>query len=304
LIYFSNIQEAEREMCRGIILLQNCYVTERPSKKDGYCIKIFNTLDHPIFCRQDLRGKPLNKPLGNSNYCLLRLKSKEEGKDWLVNLIKATPDFEKPKDEVKDNDSDSSDDDGDESDDHKDSSLEEAQERPTFQLDHTNSPTINATNPSPKKDTRTPKIRKQVPSDSRKDPSKTPILERNEITGKLPPNDTALNNYINSGISANDLKDALSKLRSSLREELNKVIETKLDEQSKNLTTKIQTTESRLAYSLRLPTPPLVPPSHKNNMKSDSIKHRLTNTLKTQVSLNTLLLFLIIYLLLSIFWIL
>jgi len=119
-----------------------------------------------------------------------------------------------------------------------------------------------------------------------------------------------------SGLSAEELKELLTTLRNNLKDDLNKVIETKLQEQSNILSSKIDITEAHIAYTLRLPTPPPGPAlstsssSHRTSPTSTSsafpknLKENLGIMLRSQFSLNTVLLIVIIYLLLSIVWML
>lgn len=82
-----------------ILLDKGCFVTQRPTKKEGFCIKIFNVYGHPIHSKSDLKGKPFLKPrMGHANnYCLLLLANSEEGKKWVKKLIAATTDYEATK---------------------------------------------------------------------------------------------------------------------------------------------------------------------------------------------------------------
>jgi len=296
-------------------MLQNCYVTERPSKKDGFCIKIYNISGNPIFSRQDLRGKPLNKPLGGlSSYCLLRLKSKEEGKDWINHLSKAIPDFEQMRAiAIKDNQSDSSDLDEVET----YSTSDEPVSVPPVTLTQDNSPGGTLNPPiqiSPRKDksSKGPKkppgksVTPEAKQDSKingLDPMKSPLMAQN-ITSRSGDLIGAKITLHNSGLSPAELKTILLTLSHNLKEDLNKVLESKLEEQANHLTTKIQATESHIAYALRLPTP--LPVSHTSSASSPSKspKQKFLFMLSSQFSLNTVLLFFIIYLLLSILWML
>jgi hypothetical protein len=337
LIYYASQADAERENCRGIILLNNCYIKERHTKKDGFCIKIFNTLNHPIFSRQDLRGKPLNKPLAvNLNYCLLRLKSTEEGKDWLRHLIKATPDFDHTKSLVeKDNDSDSSDgpDDADESEssqgDNETPSTPAvnatgsiSQFNPTgSNLPGTEPAVVNNTRTSPgtqsptrrredKNDKFQPKIMKKG-SETKPNP---PQSHRKSVDGASkptfipPPIDPPIKPQ--PGVSTAEYKEMMSQLQSTLREDLNKVIDAKLDQYYKNvISMKLDNSESRISYLIRsgIPETRTTSSASKNNhhprsSKSETPAKKFLELARTQVTLNTLLLLVIIYFLLSILW--
>eukprot|EP01125_Pyxidicula_operculata_P011878 TRINITY_DN3889_c0_g1_i2.p1 TRINITY_DN3889_c0_g1~~TRINITY_DN3889_c0_g1_i2.p1 ORF type:complete len:758 (-),score=234.54 TRINITY_DN3889_c0_g1_i2:2121-4394(-) len=95
LIYFKSRSDVAKEACTGIINLKGCYIKERPTKKAGFCIKIFNVSQYSIYSRSDLKGKPFLSNLipAKSDYCLIRLNDVEKGKAWLSALISATPDF-------------------------------------------------------------------------------------------------------------------------------------------------------------------------------------------------------------------
>jgi len=339
LIYYTSQADAEREVCRGIILLNNCYIKERHTKKDGFCIKIFNTLNHPIFSRQDLRGKPLNKPLAvNMNYCLLRLKSTEEGKDWLRHLIKATPDFDHTKSLVeKDNDSDSSDgpDDADESE-----SSQGDNETPTtpavsatvpllqlnppssINLPGTESAVVNNTRASP--GTQSPTRRREDSKNEKLPPPKilkkqtqsetkfNPPSQRKSLDGSNPNFITTVDQPIKPqpGVITADYKEMMVQLQNTLRDDFNKVIDAKLDQYYKNvISTKLDNSESRISYLIRsgLPETRTTSSSSKNNhsqksSKSETKVKKFLELARTQVTLNTLLLLVIIYFLLSILW--
>jgi len=98
LVYFKSKTDVQREICAGIVLLQSCLVKQRPSKKAGFCIKIFSVYQRTIFSRQDLRGKPLRKVIpAATDYCLIRLTTDELGKEWLLALQQAIPDYDECK---------------------------------------------------------------------------------------------------------------------------------------------------------------------------------------------------------------
>jgi len=338
LIYFTSQADVEREVCRGIILLNNCYIKERHTKKDGYCIKIYNTLNHPIFSRQDLRGKPLNKPLAvNMNYCLIRLKSTEEGKDWLRHLIKATPDFDHTKSLMgKDNDSDSSDgpDDADESE-----SSQGDNEAPANSgaisaipissvLNPTSSPNLTPTEPvgvnnarhsprqSPTEDTKNEKnqpklIKKQTDALPKVMTSLPPQRKSLDFTSKpnfIPPVEQPVKPQ--PSVTTAEYKEMMSQLQNTLREDLNKVIDAKLDQYYKNvISTKLDNSESRISYIIRsnVPETRQTSSTSKNNhspktSKSETPIKKFLEIARQNITLNTFLLLVIIYFLLSILW--
>ncbi|KAL3289902.1 hypothetical protein HHI36_023287 [Cryptolaemus montrouzieri] len=69
----------------GTILLNSCKVIERPSKKDGFCFKLYNPLDQSIWAP---RG-PENETIGAvvqplpSSYSIFRAPSQASGMCWL-----------------------------------------------------------------------------------------------------------------------------------------------------------------------------------------------------------------------------
>lgn len=69
----------------GTILLNSCKVIERPSKKDGFCFKLYNPLDQTIWAP---RG-PENETIGAvvqplpSSYLIFRAPSQASGMCWL-----------------------------------------------------------------------------------------------------------------------------------------------------------------------------------------------------------------------------
>lgn len=68
----------------GTVLLTSCQVIERPSKKDGFCFKLFNPLDQSIWTRgpeKETMGAVI-QPLPNS-YLIFRAPSQAAGKCWM-----------------------------------------------------------------------------------------------------------------------------------------------------------------------------------------------------------------------------
>ncbi|XP_066158649.1 oxysterol-binding protein-related protein 8 isoform X2 [Euwallacea fornicatus] len=69
----------------GTVLLNSCKVIERPSKKDGFCFKLYNPLDQTIWAP---RG-PENETIGAvvqplpSSYLIFRASSQASGMCWL-----------------------------------------------------------------------------------------------------------------------------------------------------------------------------------------------------------------------------
>lgn len=68
----------------GTVILTSCQVIERPSKKDGFCFKLFNPLDQSIWTRgpeKETMGAVV-QPLPNS-YLIFRAPSQAAGKCWM-----------------------------------------------------------------------------------------------------------------------------------------------------------------------------------------------------------------------------
>lgn len=69
----------------GTILLNSCKVIERPSKKDGFCFKLYNPLDLSIWAPRGPENETIGavvQPLPNS-YCIFRAPSQGSGMCWL-----------------------------------------------------------------------------------------------------------------------------------------------------------------------------------------------------------------------------
>lgn len=69
----------------GTVILNVCQVIERPSKKNGFCFKLFNALDQSIWASKGPRGESLGGitlPLPAS-YLIFRTSSIEAGKTWM-----------------------------------------------------------------------------------------------------------------------------------------------------------------------------------------------------------------------------
>lgn len=68
----------------GTVILTSCQVIERPSKKDGFCFKLFNPLDQSIWTRgpeKETMGAVI-QPLPTS-YLIFRAPSQAAGKCWM-----------------------------------------------------------------------------------------------------------------------------------------------------------------------------------------------------------------------------
>ncbi|XP_070199099.1 oxysterol-binding protein-related protein 8-like isoform X4 [Littorina saxatilis] len=69
----------------GTILLNTCQLLERPSKKDGFCFKLFHPLDQSIWATKGPKGEQIGafvQPLPYS-YCIFRAPSESAGKCWM-----------------------------------------------------------------------------------------------------------------------------------------------------------------------------------------------------------------------------
>lgn len=70
----------------GTVVLTSCKVIERPSKKDGFCFKLFHPLDQSIWAprgpEKESMGAVILQPLPTS-YLIFRAPSSAAGKCWL-----------------------------------------------------------------------------------------------------------------------------------------------------------------------------------------------------------------------------
>ncbi|XP_071809392.1 oxysterol-binding protein-related protein 8-like isoform X5 [Asterias amurensis] len=69
----------------GTILLNNCELIERPSRKDGFCFKIYHPLDQSIWATRGPKGEnmgSITQPLP-SQYLIFRAPSEAAGKCWM-----------------------------------------------------------------------------------------------------------------------------------------------------------------------------------------------------------------------------
>nr|XP_006812325.1 PREDICTED: oxysterol-binding protein-related protein 8-like [Saccoglossus kowalevskii] len=69
----------------GTVLLNTCDVLERPSRKDGFCFKLFHPLDQSIWATRGPKGESMGSitiPLP-SNYLIFRALSEADGKCWM-----------------------------------------------------------------------------------------------------------------------------------------------------------------------------------------------------------------------------
>ncbi|KAH7645527.1 oxysterol-binding protein-related protein 8 isoform X4 [Dermatophagoides farinae] len=69
----------------GTVMLKMCEVLERPSKKGGFCFKLFHPLDHPIWAPKGPHGEEFTSllfPLPVSS-AIFRAPSEEAGRKWM-----------------------------------------------------------------------------------------------------------------------------------------------------------------------------------------------------------------------------
>lgn len=69
----------------GTVLLTSCQVIERPSKKDGFCFKLFHPLDQSIWAPRGPEKESMGavvQPLPTS-YLIFRAPSQAAGKCWM-----------------------------------------------------------------------------------------------------------------------------------------------------------------------------------------------------------------------------
>ncbi|XP_037373293.1 oxysterol-binding protein-related protein 5 isoform X2 [Talpa occidentalis] len=69
----------------GTVLLHCCQLIERPSKKDGFCFKLFHPLDQSVWAVKGPKGESvgsITQPLPSS-YLIFRAASESDGRCWL-----------------------------------------------------------------------------------------------------------------------------------------------------------------------------------------------------------------------------
>ncbi|XP_061078388.1 oxysterol-binding protein-related protein 5-like isoform X2 [Conger conger] len=69
----------------GTILLNACKLIERPSKKDGFCFKLYHPMDKSIWAMKGPKGEnvgSITQPLP-SNYLIFRAASESDGRCWM-----------------------------------------------------------------------------------------------------------------------------------------------------------------------------------------------------------------------------
>ncbi|KAG8513928.1 Oxysterol-binding protein-related protein 8 [Galemys pyrenaicus] len=69
----------------GTVLLNACEIIERPSKKDGFCFKLFHPLEQSIWAVKGPKGEAvgsITQPLPSS-YLIIRATSESDGRCWM-----------------------------------------------------------------------------------------------------------------------------------------------------------------------------------------------------------------------------
>ncbi|XP_018111434.1 oxysterol-binding protein-related protein 8 isoform X3 [Xenopus laevis] len=69
----------------GTVLLNACEIIERPSKKDGFCFKLFHPLEQSIWAVKGPKGEgvgSITQPLPGS-YLIIRAASESDGRCWM-----------------------------------------------------------------------------------------------------------------------------------------------------------------------------------------------------------------------------
>ncbi|XP_004713661.2 oxysterol-binding protein-related protein 5 isoform X3 [Echinops telfairi] len=69
----------------GTVLLQCCQLIQRPSKKDGFCFKLFHPLDQSVWAVKGPKGESMGcitQPFPSS-YLIFRAASESDGRCWL-----------------------------------------------------------------------------------------------------------------------------------------------------------------------------------------------------------------------------
>lgn len=69
----------------GTIILSTCELIERPSKKDGFCFKLFHPMDQSIWAARGPDGEAIGavvQPLPTS-HCIFRAPNSAAGRCWM-----------------------------------------------------------------------------------------------------------------------------------------------------------------------------------------------------------------------------
>lgn len=91
LIYFKDEDDEMRDDAVGIIDLKGCKVSERESKKDGFCFKISSLTSSTIYMSRGLKNEILATKLApmNTSIAILRVVTREEGLEWIAAINSA-----------------------------------------------------------------------------------------------------------------------------------------------------------------------------------------------------------------------
>lgn len=84
LILYKSEKQKSRDWV-GTVLLNTCRLIERPSKKDGFCFKLFHPLDQSVWATKGPKGETMGaivQPLPYS-YLIFRAPSEAAGKCWM-----------------------------------------------------------------------------------------------------------------------------------------------------------------------------------------------------------------------------
>uniref|UniRef100_A0A8C1J925 Oxysterol-binding protein n=1 Tax=Cyprinus carpio TaxID=7962 RepID=A0A8C1J925_CYPCA len=79
----------------GTILLNACKLIERPSKKDGFCFKLYHPLEKSIWAMKGPKGESvgsITQPLP-SNYLIFRAASESDGEQWCLSSLKLSSQY-------------------------------------------------------------------------------------------------------------------------------------------------------------------------------------------------------------------
>jgi len=87
LLIFKEEADLEKQNAAAIIYLRGCSCTQRISKMEGFCFRIFHNMKQSIFYNKGLRGESLGKTLINADELLLLAADNQTGVDW-INAIR------------------------------------------------------------------------------------------------------------------------------------------------------------------------------------------------------------------------
>ena len=98
LILFKSSRITKPHNWAGTVMLNSCQILERPSKKDGFCFKLFHPLGINFWAKKGPRGqnvqnfKSVALPL---SYLIIRAEDQHNGKQWIdaLNCAKFTENF-------------------------------------------------------------------------------------------------------------------------------------------------------------------------------------------------------------------